>query len=70
MLSNTNMDIRFIMVWAWMGWSSHALKQECYYSLGMNALVIARTKKERCHGLGMNALVIALTNMNVIMAWA
>ena len=35
---SSNMDI--IMVWAWMLWSSDAVKQERYYGLGMDALVI------------------------------
>ena len=28
-----------IMVWAWMLWSSDAVKHERYYGLGMDALV-------------------------------
>ena len=47
-----------IMVWAWMLWSSDAVKHERYYGLGMDALVTgcSRTcEHERYHGLGMDA---------------
>ena len=34
----SNMNVT--MVWAWMLWSSYGVEHDCYYGLGMDALVI------------------------------
>ena len=36
---------RRIMLWAWMLWQSHSLEDERNYALGMDALVIAVTRR-------------------------
>ena len=50
MQSDTNM----LMVWAWMLWSSDAVRHEHAYGLGMDALVIRCFQKraEKCFGHG------------------
>ena len=44
-----------IMVWAWMLWSSDAVKHEPYYGLGMEFWSSDAVEHERYHGLGVDA---------------
>ena len=64
MQSNRNV----IIVWAWMLWPSDAAEHELFPGLGMDALVIARSRKLTLlwFGYGCSGLWM-LSNMNVIM---
>ena len=44
-----------IMVWAWMLWSSDAVKHERYYGLGMEFWSSDAGENECYYGLGMDA---------------
>ena len=51
---NTNI----ILFWAWMR-DTMLSEHECYYGVGMDALVIVCSEHERYYGLGMDALAFA-----------
>ena len=64
---NTN----FVMVWAWILWSSYALGTRTLSWLVHGCFYCMRLEHERYHGLGMDALVIVCSsNTSVIMVWA
>ena len=60
------------MVWAWILWSSYALRTRTLFWFGHGCSGHRMLlEHERYHGLGMDALVIVCSrNTNVIMVWA
>ena len=65
----SNMNV--VMVWAWMLWSSDAVKHERYYALGMDTLVIGCSRTQAFSWFGHGCFGHQMqSNMNVIMVWA